>query len=703
MDQLLEHLMKMTITGSYCIVIVILMRLMLRRVPKIYSYALWSIVLFRLICPFSFESAVSLIPPEAQQISLKLTAYQAAAGASLPEPQPAQSLQLPEAGYTATVSLQPENAVSQSAASAQPADSTASGNPWAQTALYIWLTGIGVMLLHSLIATVRLKRRLESAKLLSGNIYETRWISTPFVSGMLRPRIYLPPGLRDQERAYIIKHEQVHIRRFDHIIKPLACVVLCIHWFNPLVWLAFFLMSEDMEKSCDESVIRQLGSGIKQDYSLSLLALSTGRRFTNGSPLAFGESGTKGRIRNILHYRKPAFWVVLLCIAGIAAISVGLLGNPRQQVEMTERDYAEQYIEANIASYQRAVPDLTFEDSTITTFERIGEFDHLLDTRVQLWAMEYRLKPDDADKLMQLGNINIEDGMLTEDGSMGKPILVFSYQDSIPEYLGEIRSGENDMSRPAGQETVLRKFFEEKGMLPHETFSGNHILVKFIMTTGETSQLLLSQPVKQGEQGIWTVERWMDTRGNEYYETPETEETLAAYYASLQAGADAGTEQAWLDPLQVAVQYIRTELGQPVSRDNLVVDYEATAADFAITPVSSFLGYVTGLAMDSDTLNLDQVEWLTLEDSERFAALGITEEDLPGGFYILNKYTINDLYTVTAETEYKLIDRVNPGSLQSVSKAEFIAYSEQFTGFAPPCMITVSNNTVNTVTEVYVP
>lgn len=233
----------------------------------------------------------------------------------------------------------------------------------------------------------------------------------------------------------------MHIRRFDHIIKPLAYAVLCIHWFNPLVWLAFFLMSEDMEKSCDESVIRQLGSGIKQDYSLSLLALSTGRRFTYGSPLAFGESGTKGRIRNILHYRKPAFWVVLLCIAGTAGISVGLLGNPRQQAEFTERDYAEQYIKANIASYQRAVPDLTFENSTITTFERIGEFDHLLDTPVQLWALEYRLKPDDADKLMQLGNINIEDGMLTEDGSMGKPILVFSYQDSIPEYLGRSGAG----------------------------------------------------------------------------------------------------------------------------------------------------------------------------------------------------------------------------------------------------------------------
>lgn len=192
MDQLLEHLMKMTITGSYCIVIVILMRLLLRRVPKIYSYALWSIVLFRLICPFSFESAISLIPAEAQQISVKLTASQAAAGAVLPDSRSAQVLQIPEESQGAA-SLQPVNAVSQSVtATAQSADSPASGNPWAQTALYIWLTGIGIMLVHSLTATIRLRRRLENARLISGNIYETRRISTPFVSGMLRPRIYLP-------------------------------------------------------------------------------------------------------------------------------------------------------------------------------------------------------------------------------------------------------------------------------------------------------------------------------------------------------------------------------------------------------------------------------------------------------------------------------------------------------------------------------
>ncbi|KAI7255655.1 hypothetical protein KC345_g11098 [Hortaea werneckii] len=295
------------------------------------------------------------------------------------------------------------------------------------------------------------------------------------------------------------------------------------------------------------------------------------------------------------------------------------------------------------------------------------------------------------------------DGLITEDGSMGKPMLVFSYQDSVPEYLGEVWSGENDLARPAGQEMALRKFFEGKGLLPHETFSGSHILVKFSLASGETSQLLLSQPGKQGDQGIWAVERWKDTRGNEYYHTPKTEETLSVYYASLQTKADQGIDKTQLDPLQVAIQYIKSELGQPVSRDKFVMEYQATAADFAVSPESSLMGYVTDLALDSDTMNFDQVEWLTLEDKDRMKSLNISEDQMPGGFYILNKYAVNDSYKLTAETQYKLIDRDNPGSLKSVSKQDFIEYFNQFTGFAPPCSITVSNYAVHVITEQYVP
>lgn len=710
MDLLFTDLLQMSITGSLCIVAVILARLLLRKAPTIYSYALWFIVLFRLICPFTFESPLSFIPADAQRIPLPLMAPQAAVQEQLPGtsqvPADLQTseIQHQQAGGEAVPLMQAlEPAAQTPAASGEAAGSPDSSPPWVKVIQYVWLAGIGGMIMHSVLAAIRLKRNLRDAVHISGNLYETGRISTPFVLGILKPRIYLPAGLQEQEKVYIIKHEQVHIRRLDHLIKLIAFAVLCLHWLNPLVWLAYFLMCEDMEKSCDESVIRQLGSGIKQDYSLSLLALSSGRRFSYRSPLAFGEHGTKGRIRNILHYRKPGVWVVLLCISAIAALGAGLLGNAKQQADQAEREYARQFIDSIAASYQKAVPGLAFENKVINKLERIGEYGGLLDSPVGLWSLEYRLKPQDTELLTKLGDHRIEDGMLTEEGGMGKPVLVFAYRKSGPEYLGVIRSGENDLSRPAGQEMALRRYLEGEGQLPHETFSGTHVLVRFPLTTGETSQLLLSQPVKQGSEGIWTVERWKDTNGNEYYPIPQTEKRLEAYYADLQSEAEQGKEEALLDPVQVAIEYIKTELGQPVSRDKLAIDYEATAEDFKVTPESRLTGYVTSLAIDTDTLNFDQVEWLTMEDSDRFAALNISEEDLPGGFYILNKYEINDLYQVTAETEYKLIDREQPGSLTSVSKQEFIAYFKPLTGNAPPCTITVSNGTVTSITEVYVP
>ncbi len=188
----------------------------------------------------------------------------------------------------------------------------------------------------------------------------------------------------------------MHIHRYDHIIKPLAFAVLCIHWFNPVVWLAFYLMCDDMEKSCDESVIRQMGSGIKKEYSISHLSLSTGRRFIGGSPLAFGESNTKGRIKNILNYKKPAFWVVLVAIFVVAALCVGLISNPKNE-SLTVKDYTEQFMDQNITSYENRT-DIKIINSPITRLEKKASLDDILATPLEIWSLEYRLKPDDQTK-----------------------------------------------------------------------------------------------------------------------------------------------------------------------------------------------------------------------------------------------------------------------------------------------------------------
>ncbi len=194
---------------------------------------------------------------------------------------------------------------------------------------HIWLLGIAAMLVYSLIVLFRLKKELKNATLYQDNIFISPRIDTAFVMGIFCPKIYLPSNLNATERSYILLHEQTHIRRFDHIFKLISFLALCLHWFNPFVWAAFFLSGRDMEMSCDEAVIRRLGNDVKKDYSASLLTLAKGRRIVSGTPLAFGEGDTKGRIKNVLNYRKPGFWAVLVSVLAVVFVVIGLTTSPK--------------------------------------------------------------------------------------------------------------------------------------------------------------------------------------------------------------------------------------------------------------------------------------------------------------------------------------------------------------------------------------
>ncbi len=207
----------------------------------------------------------------------------------------------------------------------------ASVNPlqiYTKMGAYIWILGIMVLLAYSLVSIFILKKQLKSAQLIEKGIFEAKNLKTPFVLGIIRPKIYLPVGLNVEERRYILLHEQTHIQRKDHVIKVLAFLILSIHWFNPLVWIAFMLMSTDMELSCDEQVLKKVNADIKKLYANSLLSLATGGHILNGSPLAFGEGNVKGRIKNVLNYKKPRFWVIALSVIIATAVGIGLLVNP---------------------------------------------------------------------------------------------------------------------------------------------------------------------------------------------------------------------------------------------------------------------------------------------------------------------------------------------------------------------------------------
>ena len=297
--------------ASVAILFVLAARLLLKRAPKVFSYALWAIVLLRLLVPVTVESPISAIPQMETTVTQRLNEA------------------LPELEFE-TPSDRVENEQSIAAAE-RNGGVVVTVTRSAESEVYLtilWLCGMGVMALYGIIAYFRVRRRVRVAVPLRENIFLADDIGSPFVIGLFRPRIYLPCNLNAREQEYILLHEQHHIRRLDHVVKALAFLALTIHWFNPLVWAAFVLASRDMEMSCDEAVIRRLGEEVRAEYSASLLTLATGRRVILGTPLAFGEGDPKGRIKNLANWRKPAFWVVLVAVILCIVLAVCLLTDP---------------------------------------------------------------------------------------------------------------------------------------------------------------------------------------------------------------------------------------------------------------------------------------------------------------------------------------------------------------------------------------
>ncbi|MBN7771779.1 M56 family metallopeptidase [Clostridium aminobutyricum] len=310
MERLLENLfldvLNMSITASYIIPFVILIRLFLKKVPKIYSYSLWSVVLFRLICPVSFSSNLNIMQFFGQSEN---TEYIPSTIGLMAKPQVDTGIKAVDASINASL----------------PAPIPyASANPM-QIIQFIltcaWLIGVAVLLLYGIVSFIKLNKKVFTSVRIQDNIYESTAIASPFVLGYFRPKIYLPTGTTEAEQNYIIQHEQTHIKRWDPLIKLIAFLALCLHWFNPLVWVSFVLMTKDMEMSCDESVVKKLGTDIKKEYSSTLLSLAMKPTRINMIPLAFGESNVKARIKNILNYRKPKLWVGII----IAAVCIGVL------------------------------------------------------------------------------------------------------------------------------------------------------------------------------------------------------------------------------------------------------------------------------------------------------------------------------------------------------------------------------------------
>ena len=304
-------LLNLSISASWLVLAVLVLRLVSKRAPKWVNVLLWGIVALRLMLPFSVESALSLIP-SAETVSPAVVQF---------DPAPT---------ITSGVNII-DNAVNPALSEHFAAAPLASVNPlyvWTYLAGWVWLIGLGAMLLYALASYLRLRRRVSVSLCVRENIYLCDAISSPFILGVVKPRIYLPSGLDEVQRQNVLSHERAHLTRRDHWWKPLGFALLAVYWFNPVLWLAYTLLCRDIELACDERVIHTMDESAVKTYSTVLLACSMPRKAVITCPLAFGEVGVKERVRNALHYKKPAFWVVAASVAVCVVVAVCFLTNP---------------------------------------------------------------------------------------------------------------------------------------------------------------------------------------------------------------------------------------------------------------------------------------------------------------------------------------------------------------------------------------
>ena len=352
MERFFLQIVNMSITASWIILAVLVLRLLLRRAPKKYSYALWSVVAFRLCCPVSFKAAFSFL--SLLNFGRKQPAAQMGvqpSGAMVYVPSDIGFAPQPEVHLGSEVISE---AVTGSLPAATPMYSANPMQILLAIAAAVWCVGMAAMVMYSLVSWLLLKRRLRTATLLEGNLWQSERVGSPFIFGIVRPKIYIPYHLNEGTMRYVLDHERYHLKRGDHLVKLLGFLLLTVHWFNPLCWLAFWLMGKDMEMRCDEAVLEKDGGA--KPYGTALLSFAANRRFPLAGPLAFGESGVKSRIKNILRWKRPRLWVSVAAIALCLAALLACAANPKEQEAVSDAQEPAAEQEAELEKEPEEVP-----------------------------------------------------------------------------------------------------------------------------------------------------------------------------------------------------------------------------------------------------------------------------------------------------------------------------------------------------------
>lgn len=421
MAEIFQKALNMSIAAGWLILAVIALRLLLRRAPKRFRLLLWAVVGLRLALPWSIESALSLIP----------------SAQTLPEGIMLELAPVLDTGISAL-----NGAINPGFTAAFTPELGASANPLQvllPIAAAFWMLGAAAMLLWALVSWLRLRKRVREAVRLEGNVYECE-IASPFVLGLFRPRIYLPFSLENGERELVLAHERAHITAGDHIIKPLGWLLLAAHWYNPLVWLAYALFCRDIELACDERVVRGLSLSDRADYSQALLDLSRPRGGVRACPLAFGESSVKGRVKSVLSYKKPAFWLVLLAVVVCVGAAVCFLTDPKEEAEPVddgdggvvisarlEENFPAQVLDYAFACTEEMAEELSYlglKSAELTDLSCYAEVEAPEGGTLLLFRLGARFELAEPESVAPAGGMVIEDGWLTRPDSGGDRFML---------------------------------------------------------------------------------------------------------------------------------------------------------------------------------------------------------------------------------------------------------------------------------------
>ncbi len=404
MADIFLKIVNMSISACWIVLAIVLLRIILKKAPKWVNCVLWGIAGLRLIMPFSFESVFSLIP-SAETISKPVDS---------PRPQIESGVTIIDNQVNSYLKGNYFEGVTRPA-----------GNFVDITTIMavIWVVGIVALLIYTAISFIRLKRKIGTAVLLSDNIYQSESVVSPFVLGIIKPKIYLPFNMNEQDMEHVIAHEQAHLRRKDHLWKPLGFLILTLHWFNPMVWLGYILLCRDIELACDEKVVKEFNNEQKADYSQALLTCSVNRRMIAACPVAFGEVGVKNRVKSVLNYKKPAFWLIIVAIIISIVVAVCFLTNPKNTSIFNSKYETDKCLYSDVVSAEKetetnnvvysitsnGIMYRTFEDGTTDELGAFVETDYTTDTLKEMLNKQ--------GEKVDLGNTKIAYEISNENGN----------------------------------------------------------------------------------------------------------------------------------------------------------------------------------------------------------------------------------------------------------------------------------------------